>query len=497
MTLSPAPPASLEDTGPTRVPASERAARPRVVVLGAGPAGAGAAYRLARLALARPTVLELRDGVGGNAGSFTLHGVHCDYGSHRLHPVVDPVVMRDLRELLGDDLQLRVRHGRILLRGRWIHFPLKPLDLLLRLPKTFALGVAADTARKVLPRPSRGPETFASVLERGLGATICREFYFPYARKLWGVEPEELAATTAQRRVSGSSVAKILRKVAAQVPGLRPAHAGRFWYPRRGYGQISAALHEAAEREGAEFLFRSRVTGIERDGQRVTGVRYEKDGEERGIRTDHVWSTLPVSLVASMMRPQPPAEVLQAAASVAFRGMILVYLVLEQDRFSAFDAYYFPETAIPISRMSEPKNFFGSPEPRGCTVLCAELPCDPGSAEWEMNDEDLGRQLLEWLDRAGLPVRAPVREVVTRRLRQAYPVYRRGFEAHLDTLERWLTDIEGLLTFGRQGLFAHDNTHHTLYTAYAAAACFAPDGTFDEERWRAFRRVFETHVVED
>jgi hypothetical protein len=45
-------------------------------------------------------------------------------------------------------------------------------------------------------------------------------------------------------------------------------------------------------------------------------------------------------------------------------------------------------------------------------------------------------------------------------------------------------------------LFAHDNTHHALAMAYAAAECLGPDG-FDASAWAAHRRVFETHVVED
>src|SRR5208337_4596735 len=105
---------------------------------------------------------------------------------------------------------------------------------------------------------------------------MAREFYFPYARKLWGLPPEELAVTTAQRRVSGSSIGKILRKVASQMPGLRKPLAGRFYYPRRGYGQISQCLYEASRKAGADYLFNARVRGVERTGQRVTAVRYER-----------------------------------------------------------------------------------------------------------------------------------------------------------------------------------------------------------------------------
>lgn len=471
--------------------------QPHVVVLGAGPAGLGAAYQLARQGVARVTVLDQAPTVGGNAGSFEFEGFNADYGSHRLHPACDPVILRDLRTLLGEELLDRPRHGRIRLGGRWIHFPLKPLDLLLGVPPSFALGVAADLLRKALPKPPAAEENFASVLERGLGQTICREFYFPYAVKLWGIEPQELAATQAKRRVSGNSIGKILRKVVGMAPGLKKPGAGRFFYPRRGYGQISNALYQAAEKAGAEFLLNARVTAVECEGKSVRRVRYTRSAAEHEIRPDWVWTTLPISPFVRSLKPEPPREVLDAAARLGFRGMILIYVVLEQDQFTEYDAHYFPEVGLPISRLSEPKNYAAAREPRGKTLLCAELPCDPSDVLWDKSDAELGQLLVQWLEQAGLPVKSRVRRATTRKLRQAYPVYRRGYEKPFGLMDEYLSGLEGLLHYGRQALFAHDNTHHALYMAYAAADCFAADGSFDAERWKEFRRVFETHVVED
>ncbi len=487
----------LHREGGSSVRATGESAGPRVVVLGAGPAGTGAAFRLASTGVARATVLEQRDTVGGNAGSFCLEGIWADYGSHRLHPACDPEILRELQELLGGDLLLRPRHGRIRLQGRWIHFPLKPFDLVSHLPPGFSIGVATDIARKLLPRSGSEKETFATILERALGRTICREFYFPYAEKLWGVPPEGLAITAARRRVSANSIPKMLRKILSSLPGLRSPTTNRFFYPRRGYGQISQRLCEAAQSRGAEFIFGARVTAIERDANQVRAVRYEKDGVEHTIPTTNLWSTLPITVLVRNMRPEAPAEVLGAASSLSYRGMILIYLALEQDRFTEYDAHYFPELSIPISRLSEPKNYSASVEPRGLTLVCAELPANPDSPEWALSDEELGARLREWLEQTGLPVRAPVRHVVTRRLKQAYPIYNMGYETHFAAMDEWLAGIQGLLAFGRQGLFAHDNTHHALYMAYAAVECFGTDGNFDWESWRNFRKVFETHVVED
>ncbi|HEV3498155.1 MAG TPA: FAD-dependent oxidoreductase, partial [Actinomycetes bacterium] len=104
-----------------------------LIVLGAGPAGVGAAYRTAT-AGHRVVVLERAPGPGGAAASFELDGIRVDHGSHRLHPAIDPGILADLRGLLGDDLQRRPRNGRIYLEGRWIRFPLRPADLARRLP---------------------------------------------------------------------------------------------------------------------------------------------------------------------------------------------------------------------------------------------------------------------------------------------------------------------------------------------------------------------------
>ena len=473
--------------------------RATVAILGAGPAGLGAAWQLARTGKADAIVLEQRDDVGGNAGSFDLSGMPVDFGSHRLHPACEPRILADLRELLQNDLLDQPRHGRIFLKGRWIHFPLKPTDLLIHLPLSFSAGVSKDVLNKIIPHRRNGnghhPETFASVLEKGLGTTICKDFYFPYARKIWGVAPEDLSAIQAHRRVSAGSLGKMARKVVGLLPGVKKPGAGRFFYPLQGYGQISRSIADAARELGADLRLSTNVRRIELGNPHRIEVEHE--GQLDSIEAQYVWSTIPITALARMVQPEAPAKVLAAGSKIHYRAMILIYVVLEQQQWTPFDAHYFPNGDILITRLSEPKNYSSRAEPRNRTVLCAELPCDINDPSWQASDEELGRLVETSLAKCGLPIKSKVLSVTTKRLKFAYPIYNQGYEKNFELLDNWSLQLERVLTFGRQGLFAHDNTHHALAMAYAAVDCLDAAGDFDSARWLEYRSEFAKHVVED
>jgi len=196
--------------------------------------------------------------------------------------------------------------------------------------------------------------------------------------------------------------------------------------------------------------------------------------------------------------PAPPAEVSDAARALEYRALVLCYIVLDRDRYTPFDAHYFPTPDVTASRVSEPKNYRDGTgvDPAGRTVLCAELPCSPGDGIWDAEPADLAARTMAELARAGLPVAEPAHAEV-RRVRHAYPVYRTGYEHAFDRIDGWVGARPGLLTFGRQGLFAHDNTHHALAMGLAAAEALTPDGRLDAARWTAARASFRAHVVED
>ncbi|MGQ0624269.1 MAG: FAD-dependent oxidoreductase [Sporichthyaceae bacterium] len=463
-----------------------------LLVLGGGPAGLAAAWRAVRTGRS-VILLEALDHVGGMAASIEVAGIRVDAGSHRLHPATPAPLMTELRELLGGDLQTRPRNGRLRIGGEWVGFPLRPAELVRALPPRMLAGIARDALTGPVRRTRE--DTFAGVLHSGLGPTLYDALYAPYALKLWGLPGEQLDGEQARRRVTADTPWKVAGRLLAharprRLTGEACRGQGRiFHYPRRGFGQISDALAEAAAAQGAQIMLRRRVTGIcLTSAPTVTCA----DGAEVSGR--HIFSTLPLPALAGLLAEAPPAAVTDAAAQLRFRAMVLVYLVHGGGRWTTFDAHYLPGSRTPITRISEPANYRVSAEdPPGHTVVCAEIPCDEGDAMFTAAPGDLAAIVTDALARTGLPP-LNLLDVVVHRLRSVYPIYARGYAEPLATLDTWALDLPHLTSFGRLGLFVHDNTHHALAMAQAAVSALGPGG-IDPVAWSAARARFPHHCV--
>ena len=176
--------------------------------------------------------------------------------------------------------------------------------------------------------------------------------------------------------------------------------------------------------------------------------------------------------------------------------MVLLYLELGARSYTPFDAHYFPGPETVFSRLSEPRNYSMAETPADRTGLCLEIPCTMGDALWDMSDGELSALAAAQLVAAGLP-RPPIQAAFTRRLAHAYPSYTLDYSRRLTILEDSLQGIPGLASIGRQGLFAHDNTHHAMETGVEAAACLDPDAGWNARRWAEARVGFREHTVVD
>jgi protoporphyrinogen oxidase len=436
-----------------------------VLILGGGPAGLAVAWGLEPLG--RPyRILEAGPVHGGNARTLRHGKFRYDTGPHRFHDR-DPVATRRVIELLGDDLREVGAPSRILWHGRFVDFPLRPIEALTSGSFARTLRAGGDFLRsRIGPDRARAARDFESWAQARFGRTVAESFLIPFSEKLWGLPASELSPDVAGRRLPGFRLVDVLKEAlwgAERSPHLE----GRFLYPRLGYGQIVDGI--AASLTPGRIRCGARVVRVRSAGERIAAVEYEVGGRPRAVPTPAVVNTLPVTLLVRLLEPAPPPAVLAAARRLRFRQVVLVTLFLDQESVSDAACTYFPDPALEFTRAHEPRNRSREMSPPGKTSLVVEFPCFETDSVWTRDERLLTADLVRRLEDTGLIRATRVEASAVTRLRNAYPVYSRDYETLCEVVLGHVRSFENLQTLGRGGGFFYGHVHDFIAQGFAAA----------------------------
>jgi len=130
----------------------------KIVVLGAGPAGMSAAWRLSQLGYP-VTVLERDGAVGGMGKTIEVGKYAVDYGPHTFHireTEESRAIHEAIKPLFGDDPLILTRGTRVLLRGKEYVYPLEMLQVLTGVSPLLSARIVFDdrSLRCVRTEPS-------------------------------------------------------------------------------------------------------------------------------------------------------------------------------------------------------------------------------------------------------------------------------------------------------------------------------------------------------
>ena len=447
-----------------------------VAILGGGCAGLAAAYRL-RSRGRSVVIVEAEDHPGGLAGGVRIGGSVYEYGPHIFH-TTDPELMADIKALMGTDLLPYHRTIKIKFLGNYFQFPLSMRDVLLKLPLTTVLKAgAAFVYRFVEGRLWKPPvETSETVLRRYYGDVLYKIFFKDYIERVWGIPPSEFSPAFARERIPRFNFLEWTEKLAesvrrrvsggVQTKGFVEKVAGDLYTTREGFSMITRRMAERLEQAGGRILYSTRVVGLRRTGDAVTGVDVEDANGRRTLPCAAVVNTLPINEAARLFQPPLDETALAAADKLRFRAIVFVGLKVRRPQVLPASFMYFREHSF--NRITDLSHFSFHIEPAGRTLLVAEVTCDPKDALW--SDEKLAKEaVIADLVREKLLSRDEIEETHVFRARHAHPMYTLGYEAALETLLKAFSSLKNVETAGRQGRFQYVNTHVAMKMGYEAA----------------------------
>ncbi len=405
-----------------------------IVILGAGPAGLGAALALGREA----TLLEGTTDVAGLSRSVVLDGAVFDLGGHSFH-TPHPAV-RDL--VFGAvEMESQVRDAWCRVGDDWVAYPFqKHFEALSgsRLRHACAAGLQGASGGAAAD--------FDTYLEQKFGSALADLFMRPYNRKLWGDDLRRLTTGWTGERVAGPAGVK---EIFAETGGRRTPLQDdtRIAYPAQGgFGEIFIAL----ARRVRDLQLGMAVAQIDPRRRILTMLRGET------MKFCKLISTLPLHRLLAML-PEVPAGIAAAASILEAVPVNLVMVVLNGRCPLTRQRVYCPDATVPGHKFvmnHTSSNWLRALPRHGIQVEVAGRPRNP---------DRMARQVVVDLQRFGLIGDASeVKRVEVRRQELGYPVPTHGRDAAMRVIRDWLRD-QNIFLAGRFAEWAYINADEALH----------------------------------
>ena len=466
----------------------------RVVILGAGPAGITAAWRLSEMGYP-VTVLERDAAVGGMARTINLGNYAVDFGPHTFHVRETDEsrrVLESIKRFFGDDPLVLTRGTRVLLRGKEYVYPLEMLQVLTGVSPLLSARIVFDYLVATLKSafaPAKKEDSFEEWGIRNLGRTLYDLCFGIYSERVWGLPTSQISSKQAQR------VAKLnLKNIILRTLGIKadPAtYFTKYMYPRKGISLLYEGMAAEVRAAGNLIKLQAPAVRLERDADRVTQVVYHEGGQEKSIECDVLLSTLPLPALVSMTSPLLPPTVMAHAAKLRYRSLKLIYIVLKRARMTDYHWVYLLDEQFRVNRLSEQKNVSPDMVPPDSTVLCIELSLWKDEPLWQASNEEIYQLALRDLMKMGYGVTPEeVLEYHITDIPTAYPVYELNFEEHLIPVLDGVHEVSNLLTLGRHGLFLNNSMDdNVLLGMQIADHINRPEGV-DSRAWKTEMLAF-------
>lgn len=226
----------------------------KIVVIGAGPTGLGAAFRLTELGLRNFTLFEASGHAGGLAASFTDGaGFTWDIGGHVQFSHYD-YFDRAMDRAMGDEWLHHDRESWIWIRDRFVPYPLQ--NNIHFLPDAEKRACLVGLLRR-RHDPASPPQHFGDWIRARFGDGLAETFLLPYNAKVWAYPPSELGYDWVGERVAEVDIERVVLNLLDNRADAGWGPNNQFRFPARGgtgeiWRRLARTLPEGVVRYGAE-----------------------------------------------------------------------------------------------------------------------------------------------------------------------------------------------------------------------------------------------------
>jgi protoporphyrinogen oxidase len=341
----------------------------KFLLIGAGPTGLGAAYRLRELGEENYLVLDAAAQVGGLAASFRdENGFVWDIGGHvqfSHYRYFDEL----MQKALGPEGWLHhQRESWVWIRDRFVPYPFQ--NNIRHLPPAERWECIQGLVRLYKNPPSGAPANFREWIRATFGTGLAKVFMEPYNFKVWAYPPEEMDFNWIGERVAVTDLERVLKNLLEETDDLSWGPNNTFQFPREGgTGAIWEGVANLAGRE--RIRLRSPVARVDAEAKTCELANGEV------FRYEYLLSTIPLDRLAQMTSGIS-AGARSTAAQLKYSSSNIVGIGVEGQPPEVLRTkcwMYFPEDNCPFYRVTVLSNYSPNivPQPGEQWSLMAEV----------------------------------------------------------------------------------------------------------------------------
>lgn len=429
---------------------------PRIVIIGAGPTGLGAAHRLHQLGYDNWELFEASSEPGGLSASIRDEkGFTWDLGGHVQFSHYD-YFDQLMDELLGQEGWLdHQRESWVWIRKRFVPYPFQ--FNIRRLPREEMKQCVAGLVRLYKSARTDKPANFGEWVNATFGEGLARIFMRPYNWKVWAYPPEMMSYSWTGDRVAVVDLERVLNNIFDEKDDVSWGPNNTFRFPR--FGGTGAVWRECARRLPADRLhFSSEVVGVDA-AKRVVSLR---DGTSVGY--DQLLSSVPLDQLARMTG-RPDWE--SGTRSLSYSSTHIFGFGLTgkpREELATKCWMYFPEDDNPFYRVTLFSNYSPNNVPDISKYWSLMLEVSESPHKQVAPSDALREEVIQgMLNTQLIQSRDQIRDVFQTRVEYGYPTPTLERDAALVQLLPEL-DRLGISSRGRFGAWKYEvgNQDHSL-----------------------------------
>ena len=426
----------------------------KILILGAGPCGLGAAYRLHKLGHSDWQVCECNSHIGGLSASFgDDSGFTWDVGGHVLFSHYDYFDYA-VAEALGDAYYAHQRESWVRVLNTWVPYPFQ--NNIRYLPDE-ALKECVEGLRSLKGLPVQSVN-FREWVDSVFGSGIAKYFMEPYNKKVWGVPLETLSKEWLAERVSIVDLARVEKNITEKRDDLSWGPNSTFKFPKHGG---TGAIYENIARGFSERIhLNHEMVAIDIDAKKVLFAN------GRTETYDALINTSPLDLIVRKCSKTP--DLVRSAADVLVHNSgLIVGLGFKGMRKDPKCWMYFPEQNSPFYRVTNFHNYSPNNVPNGDTSRFFSLMCETTySPHKPENKETIIDATVQGLVNSGMIDENKRKDIISSYLIDipySYPIPSLTRDHALKTIQPFL-ESNGIYSRGRFGAWKYEvgNMDHSF-----------------------------------